>query len=146
MWIENLPLGDFKYQSEFIHAISDFQKFSKLLPHLYENIFSSMTPKEIYEYLLAENLVKSTEPKDWTEASRRHGYIRYYGDQFDPLCGFYSLVKEQMLILIVHFHGRVGYDIVRYDISLENYQKACKEFTDWFNLNLANFYPSYRSQ
>lgn len=146
MWIDNFSVGDFKHQCEFIHAISDFRKFSKALPNLYEIIFDEMTPKQIYEHLLAENLVNSTDPRDWAEATRRHSYTRFYGDQFDLLCGFLSLVNDQFLILIVHYHGRIGNDIVRYDIKLKDYQSACKEFTEWFNLNLAAYYPNYKTQ
>lgn len=59
IWIEGTIIGDFKRQSEFIHAIYDFRKFFKTPQSLYEEIFEKMSATEIYQYVLAEKLVLS---------------------------------------------------------------------------------------
>lgn len=145
IWIEDSTIGDFKRQSEFIHAITDFKKLIRTVSSLYEDVFDNMSPKEIYNYVLAEKLVNSEIKTDWQEAERRRIYIRFFGDQFDHLCSFLSLINAEILILIVSFHGNINTDHQKFAIKLQDYIIANEQFLNWFNENLAPFYPFYKT-
>jgi hypothetical protein len=143
LWFQGILIGDKKRQCEFIHAIFDFRKFYRTKELLYEQCFSKMSAKEIFEYVLAEDLVFSNKREDLEEAQRRQIYIRFLGDQFDNNYSFISVFNENTITWIIWKFKNQKDEYISFEIPFEDFEKVSTDFTDWFNLNLADRHPSY---
>lgn len=146
LWINYKSIGDFKKQDEYIHVISDFKKFDLTYQTLYEKEFDKMSLEQIHSYLLAEDLIISANDNDLEEAQRRQIYVRFFGIQFDGLCGFNSLYKDGYITFIVWYYKRKKDEYETFKIKFEDYEIAIDEFTVWFNKNLSKHYPSIQQR
>jgi hypothetical protein len=143
LWINNISIGGFKKQGEFIHAIFDARFFLKNYEVLYEECFADMTAEQINEYVLAEDLIWSENKNDLDEAERRKVYVRFLGDQFDGFCSFLCFCKAESISWIVWNYKSKNNEFQFFTFTLSDYKNVFSDYTEWFNKNLAKYYPAY---
>lgn len=146
IWFNNLSIGNQKKSGEFIHAVFDYKKFIKIYKTLFEDRFKNMVTGEIIEYILAENLIWSNKKEDLCESERRQIYVRFFGDQFDGLCSFFSLYRDGIITVIVWNFKNVKNEFQTFEIEENEYLKVFNEYINWFNKNLSKYYPDYSCQ
>ncbi len=128
IWFEGNAVGSFKKQDDYIHVINDFNKFYKNYKILYELSFEKLSAKEIYNYQLAEELIWSKNSSDLEEAERRQIYTRFFGIQFDGLCSFISIYKDDYITFLLWFYKKNKDEYKYFKVKFEDYKNATDEF------------------
>lgn len=143
IWINNIPIGDFKKNAELIYAVFDAKAFFKIYNSLYDKSFDDMDAEQFTDYVMAEELIWSENVMDLEEAKRRRIYVRFLGDQFDGVCSFFSFCKDNIITWIVWNYKNGKGEYLSFKILFKDYEKANNEYINWFNQTLAKYYPNY---
>jgi hypothetical protein len=129
--INNINIGSLKRKGEYIHAIFNIKKYFASKENLYEPIFENFTEEEFIKYMIPWNLANSKDPKDWEEGKRREIYVRFLGDQFDPISMF-SLYKDGIITWLIYNIKDKKKRTTIYKLNAEDVEIVFNEFVKWY--------------
>jgi hypothetical protein len=123
LWICGHPLGYFKREGKLTSSIGNFKKLLFYKDTLYDDIFSSMNPTEIYNWLLGK--AKGYEGFK----SERLIYVRWMGDQMDEfsMMAYYKDKKFEWIVYDVKKKK-----VLHYTVEESYLVNAVNEYINWY--------------
>jgi hypothetical protein len=130
-WVRNRKIGSFTKSGELSFSVQELNRFIDNKEHFYLDIFDSLDPAGIYDYITGIGLALKGKVRNNKVFEERKFFYLLFGMQFNTVSsGILLLYKQSEVIFLLPREGHFVIDQER--IPFEDFLNVVQEYTKFY--------------